>query len=1148
MSNSSGNLIDQATSNSTLTNVNNTIQGSGDIGNGLSLNNQSLIDANQSITLVIDAPAISNWGTLKATGGGTLEILNSSATNTYGTISTDGSSSSVIIEGSGIIGGNLTSTNGAEIHGTGGSALDGVTITTGSTFSVDPGPDIYLTGNLTNDGTVLIGNSGGSGGELVIDAPTVYLSGGGTVILNNAGSQINANPSSGSDTLVNDGSTIQGQGIQYLEFINQGTVNANVAGGTLTIQAPNPQTPITNTGTLEATGGGTLYFLNSTVINTNATISTDGSSSSVILNGSGIIGGNLTSTNGAVIHGTNNSALGGVTITSGSTFSVDPGANFYLTGDLTNMGTVVVGNSGGSTNLVIDAPTVTLSGGGTVILNNGYSHLEGNGTTPSPTLVNTDNTIQGQGIINSLNFINQATVDANVPGGTNNALNIEAPTTNTGTLKATGEGILYFYGATVNNTNGTISTDGSSSVIINDSAIIGGDLTSASVAEIHAISNSALDGVTITSGSTLSVDAGNNVYLTGDLTNNGTVVVGDSGNGDNANLVIDAPTVTLSGSGTVDLANAYSYLEGNGTVPTLLNQVNTMLNQGNTIVGPGTVLTYTLEFSDVTTVPPTATTQAATGVTPTAATLNGGVNPHGSITSVYFVYGTTDSPLTTGTTTAAELIGSGTSAVAVTTALTGLLPGTTYYYEVVATSAGGTTDGGPILSFTTLAPPFATTQAASDVTTTAAMLNGSVNPLGEARNGLLRLRHRPLIDDRHDHHHRRRADRRLDRAVAVTAALTGLLPGTTYYKVVATGAGGHRRRHAPQLHHRAACVDVDRGGSGESVGGRGTHRSVHGHGDLQRRLDRQPHHPGDLGLGDELGRHDLQRRRQPGPGLRPGHGHDRDHRRPGRDHEPELHPDGDRGCVDVDRRESYQPHRRQGPHAAVHRDRHLLRRLDGQPHQPGHLGVGDRIGGDDLQRRRHPGPGDRVGYGHHGDHRNPGRRDQPRRHTHGHRRSPPVDRPLAHQPHRRQGPHAAVHRDRHLLRRLDGQPHQPGHLGVGDRIGRDDLQRRRHPGPGDRAGYGHHGDHRHPGRRDQPRRHTHGHRRSPPVDRPLAHQPHRRQGPHAAVHRDRHLLRRLDGQPHQPGHLGVGDRIGGDDLQRRRHPGPGDRRWLRAPR
>ena len=400
-----------------------------------------------------------------------------------------------------------------------------------------------------------------------------------------------------------------------------------------------------------------------------------------------------------------------------------------------------------------------------------------------PTLVNTDNTIQGQGAIAGLNFTNQATVDANVAGGT---LTIEyqyARITNTGTFEATGGGTLYFYGATVNNTNGTISTDSSSSVVINSSAITGGNLTSASGAEIHGIGGSGLDGVTIPFGSTLSVDGPNQVNLTGDLTNNGTVVVGDSGSGDNGNLIIDAPTVTLSGSGTVDLANALTYLEGNGTVPTLLNQ-------GNTIVGPGTVSTYSLKFSDVTTVPPTATTQAASGVTPTAATLNGGVNPHGSATTVSFVYGT-DSKLASGTTTtAAQAIGNGTSAVAVTAALTGLQPGTTYYYEFMATSTGGTTDGGPIVSFTTLAPPIATTQAASGVTATAAMLNGSVNPQGSAATVSFVYGTDPTL----------KASTTTSAAepiggwtsaVAVTAALTGLQPGTTYYyEIVATSGGG----------------------------------------------------------------------------------------------------------------------------------------------------------------------------------------------------------------------------------------------------------------------------------------------------------------------------------------------------------------------
>ena len=290
----------------------------------------------------------------------------------------------------------------------------------------------------------------------------------------------------------------------------------------------------------------------------------------------------------------------------------------------------------------------------------------------------------------------------------------------------------------------------------------------------------------------MSDDGPNQLNLTGDLTNNGTVVVGDSGSGDNGNLIIDAPTVTLSGSGTVDLANGSSYLEGNGTVPTLLNQVNTMLNQGNTIVGPGTVSTYTLKFSDVTTVPPTATTQAASGITPTAATLNGGVNPHGSATSVSFVYGTTDPTLTTGTTTtAAESIGSGTSAVPVTAALTGLQPGTTYYYEVVATSIGGTTDGGPILSFTTLAPPIATTQAASDVTATAAVLNGSVNPQGNAATVSFVYGTDSQLTTGTTTTTAAEPIGGWTSAVPVTAALTGLLPGTTYYyEVVANSAGG----------------------------------------------------------------------------------------------------------------------------------------------------------------------------------------------------------------------------------------------------------------------------------------------------------------------------------------------------------------------
>jgi hypothetical protein len=123
------------------------------------------------------------------------------------------------------------------------------------------------------------------------------------------------------------------------------------------------------------------------------------------------------------------------------------------------------------------------------------------------------------------------------------ALNIYVPTTNTGTLEATGGGTLNFYNTTVTDTNGTISTESSSTVYINTSTINGGNLTSATGAEIRGVNGTVLNGVTITSGSTYSV-AGTN-YLTGDLTNKGTVVIGSSGSGNYANLFAGASTVNL---------------------------------------------------------------------------------------------------------------------------------------------------------------------------------------------------------------------------------------------------------------------------------------------------------------------------------------------------------------------------------------------------------------------------------------------------------------------------------------------------------------------------------------------------------------------------------------------------------------------------
>lgn len=85
-----------------------------------------------------------------------------------------------------------------------------------------------------------------------------------------------------------------------------------------------------------------------------------------------------------------------------------------------------------------------------------------------------------------------------------------------------------------------------------------------------------------------------------------------------------------------------------------------------------------------------ATTESATGVTMTGATLNGSVNPEGEETKYYFEYGKT---VSYGKTTAEESAGSGASGVKESKAITGLEPSTTYHFRIVATNTTGTAYG-----------------------------------------------------------------------------------------------------------------------------------------------------------------------------------------------------------------------------------------------------------------------------------------------------------------------------------------------------------------------------------------------------------------------------------------------------------------------
>jgi hypothetical protein len=89
---------------------------------------------------------------------------------------------------------------------------------------------------------------------------------------------------------------------------------------------------------------------------------------------------------------------------------------------------------------------------------------------------------------------------------------------------------------------------------------------------------------------------------------------------------------------------------------------------------------------------PAVTTNAASGVTGSGATLNGSVNPEGASTTYQFDYGTTTS-YGTSVPSPAGSAGSGTSAVSESYGLTGLAANTTYHYRIEATNPAGTAYG-----------------------------------------------------------------------------------------------------------------------------------------------------------------------------------------------------------------------------------------------------------------------------------------------------------------------------------------------------------------------------------------------------------------------------------------------------------------------
>jgi hypothetical protein len=178
---------------------------------------------------------------------------------------------------------------------------------------------------------------------------------------------------------------------------------------------------------------------------------------------------------------------------------------------------------------------------------------------------------------------------------------------------------------------------------------------------------------------------------------------------------------------------------------------------------------------------PTVSTNPATAVTSTSATLNGAVNPNGFSTNWHFEFGTSTSY---GSQTASENAGSGTTAENVAVPIVGLQANHTYHYRIVAAGSGGSSQGAD-QTFSTGNGPAVTTRTASSVGSTTATLNGSVNPNGQATSYFFEYGTSTSYGSKTTV----RSAGSGAQATNVSEAITGLTAGATYhFRLDATSA------------------------------------------------------------------------------------------------------------------------------------------------------------------------------------------------------------------------------------------------------------------------------------------------------------------------------------------------------------------------
>jgi len=583
-------------------------------GTQILLNNGTISADVSGGTITLTDSAVTNNGTLSAVNGGTL-VLNSNVTGGAGGQIVAGTGSTVRQEGVTIGGTINTSGNGLfTVSSTAANRLDAVTLNGNLDMAtVANSRERVVGGGLTLNGTISINNNG----ILSFEGDSSF-GGNGSVVFGGTGAGNRIDLDGNGTTTFASGITIRGQngtigqqinigGTQTL--LNNGTISADVAGGTITIT----DSDVTNNGTISALNGGTLV-LNSNVSGTASGQIVAGSGSTVRQQGVTLSGNINTSGSGLfTVTSTAANRLTGVTLAGNLDMATEANSRQRVSsGGLVLNGTININNNG----ILSFEGDGTLGGNGSVVLGatggGNRIDLDGNGTTTiaSGITVRGQNGTIGQqiNIGGTQTLVNNGLISADVAGG---MITIDqSAVLNNNRLEARNGATLQLASDVGNGGSGVILAD-NGVVLQSGVRISGGDIQSANGGALRVSSTAAnyVDAATVSGVMDMSTVGNSRQRVNNGLTVNGTVNINQNG------ILGFEGTSTLAGSGSIVLGSTGGGnridLDGNGTTTfaagvtvrghsgTIGQQLNiggtqTLVNNGSIIAdGAGGTISFT---------------------------------------------------------------------------------------------------------------------------------------------------------------------------------------------------------------------------------------------------------------------------------------------------------------------------------------------------------------------------------------------------------------------------------------------------------------------------------------------------------------------------------------------------------------------------